>query len=207
MGDFAFPKGTIRPLELGAVYDEIIHGLIAVSLIWPIEETRVLPRKLLLPLAFLLGGVIDVDHIVAAKSFSVHTMFRLPMRPPLTHNLLLPALMLVLFWVMGRRFLSGWMIFLALASHVLRDASDGQVYLFVTDSITRLPIWLFVLGEFALLTASVWSLDWAVVRGAARQPGDGVPEHLVKPGVAGVLAPEGATPGPPHRRRSGEERQ
>lgn len=168
VGDVVVPKGSVWPLELRAGYDELIHGLIAVSIIWPLEGTGSLPRRSLLPLAFLLGGVVDIDHIVAARSFSVYKMFALPMRPPFTHNLIFPVVLLAGFWLFSRRFLSGWILFLALTSHVLRDTFDGRTQLFILGNETHIPFWLYVPGEYLLLVLSYWSTAWKVTGAGER---------------------------------------
>lgn len=77
------------------------------------------------PLVVLL---VDLDHFVSAKSFSLEKALSLRRRPPL-HSLTLAFLFsLVVAFVWG--YSVGYLLLALWVSHLLRDLSDGAVALF-----------------------------------------------------------------------------
>jgi len=98
-----------------AAADPFAHALIAAAVAAPLGRRAVRT-------AVVAGTVIDVDHIVAARSAWPAAMLSLPTRPR-SHALLATAAAGALGAAAGGP-VHGWAAFAGLASHLLRDASD-----------------------------------------------------------------------------------
>jgi membrane-bound metal-dependent hydrolase YbcI (DUF457 family) len=127
---YAVPAAAGHPWLI-ALSDPAVHALVAVVLVLPFY----LLGRISAPLALLrvaLAVLIDLDHAVAAGSLHPARMISLPARP-LSHSLLFALLagggLAALWRGRSRRYPLGllWYLFgLSLASHVLRDAADGN---------------------------------------------------------------------------------
>jgi hypothetical protein len=126
------------PAHLWAAIDSPIHGVLAVLAVSPIFFWREPHTGKTAPIGRLFSrlasaGVaavfIDLDHFVAARSFSLFDATHLNGRPA-THGLLFALLCGLLAWALTRQAADGWVIFGALLSHLLRDAGTGGAPLF-----------------------------------------------------------------------------
>jgi len=141
---------------LVAASDPFAHALLAAAVAAPLGGAPVRT-------AVAAGTLIDVDHVVAARSLRLAPMLSLPVRPR-SHALgVAVALGAVVVAAGGPR--HGWAAFAGLASHLLRDASDTNAPtpllwpLAAPRQIGRGPA---VAGVAALALGS-----WAVSRRAA----------------------------------------
>ena len=140
-----------------AYLDGVAHGATALAVTAPIWLRRPLGKWLkYFFVAGLLGGLIDLDHYVAAGSFALEDLITQPTRPP-THSLTFAAALAVASTLVMKDRLMGWVIFVTLASHVVRDASGFHTPLFwPLDRPHSMPHWLYLLIEVLLLYASFY---------------------------------------------------
>jgi hypothetical protein len=141
-----------------ALVDSAAHGLVALSVTAPIvhSASTAQQRLVLLGLAFVAGTLVGVDHFLATGSHSFRTATHLGKRPP-THSVTFALLVIS----GGGYLLSGtlttaWVVFAALASHVLRDASVGTAPILWPLGDWRIPRWACHVGEVGLVVASCW---------------------------------------------------
>jgi len=102
-----------------ALVDSGAHGLVALLVTAPLLQS---PRLLIL--AFVAGTLVDVDHFLAAGSRSFQAATQLEKRPP-THSLTFALLVSGGGYLFSGSLTTAWIVFAALTSHVLRDASVG----------------------------------------------------------------------------------
>ena len=100
---------------LVAAADPFAHALLAAAVAAPLGRG---PMRT----AVVAGTVIDVDHIVAARSAHPRALIGLDTRP--RSHALLGALALGAVGAAAGGSTHGWAAFAGLASHLLRDASD-----------------------------------------------------------------------------------
>jgi membrane-bound metal-dependent hydrolase YbcI (DUF457 family) len=107
---------------LCAFADPFAHGLLAGAVAAPLARgTRGAP----VVTAVVAGTLIDVDHLVAARSLRPVTWVTLGGGRPRAHTLVLAVGIGGLAAAVGGR-AHGWAAFGGLASHLLRDASDSS---------------------------------------------------------------------------------
>ena len=124
-----------NPLNIPRVYwvllDPIIHALLALIVTSPLlshKEIAAQPLRWLL-IAGLAAVLIDLDHFIVANSFSINDALHLAARPAI-HSLLFALVCALGGYVFTKNALVGWLLFLALLSHILRDAVWGGVPFF-----------------------------------------------------------------------------
>jgi len=122
----------------------------------PIIRSGPAPRQLF-ALAFLAGTLVDVDHFLAAGSRSLWTATHLEKRPP-THSVTFALLVSGGGYLFSGTFITAWIVFAALSSHVLRDASVGTAPILWPLGEWRIPRWAYWLGEVGLLAAPEWAV-------------------------------------------------
>jgi hypothetical protein len=103
--------------SLVAAADPLAHALLAAAVVAPLGRAAIRT-------AVVAGTVIDVDHAIVARSARPRAMLSLPARPA-SHGLLAAAAAGAV-GAAGGGAVHGWAAFAGLASHVLRDASDGS---------------------------------------------------------------------------------
>ncbi len=104
--------------------DEVWHLLTAYLVVIPILYIK---RDPLLSLVPILAVLMDLDHFVAAKGFSLERSLNLPRRPAM-HSITLTLLFSSLF--VGINPIWGIVVLIVMLSHVARDLSSGTVCLF-----------------------------------------------------------------------------
>jgi len=107
------------PSRLQVYSDPLQHALIAAAVVAPL-----VPRagRAVLGTAVAAALVIDVDHVIAARSLRVRATTGLATRPR-THSLV-TAVAAGAAVALARSPLHGWAAFGALTSHLLHDAGD-----------------------------------------------------------------------------------
>ena len=138
-----------------AVIDVLVHGAVALAVTGPCirRATRGKRALALSGLAFLSATVLDLDHFVAAGSLDLHAALSLAARPP-THSLTFALLLGTATSLLSRDRAAGWVVFAALASHVLRDAAMGTAPVLWPLGADAVPRWLYGCGELGLLLVS-----------------------------------------------------
>lgn len=147
--------------EFWTLIDAPIHGLLAMLVTWPLAVRGQSTKKFLarLSLAGLVAVLIDLDHFVAAGSFSLHAATHLGYRP-ITHSLMFALVSAIFVWRITRDPRDGCLWFIALASHLLRDASTGGIhYLLWPFGFDRLSIPAYYASQIGLSTAA-WLIAW-----------------------------------------------
>lgn len=137
--------------SIWGLYDNIAHGIIGVLVLYPLAgESKI--RHIII--TYLLAALLDVDHIFAAGSFSVSAMMALPLRP-FTHSFTFALAVALIAMVAFKKQKSVfYIVFAALASHVLRDASSGLTPFLYPLDVLRIPYWVYLAGEVVLLFIS-----------------------------------------------------
>jgi membrane-bound metal-dependent hydrolase YbcI (DUF457 family) len=142
--------GADRRRWLRGVTDPAVHAAYAALVLAPLAR-----RARWGPLAagVAAGTLIDVDHVVVARSLRLADLWGLGARPR-AHSLPLAAVASGLAWrAAGPRY--GWAAFGGLCSHVLRDATDGGTpLLWPLGRRDRVPRWVFAGAVVGLLAAS-----------------------------------------------------
>jgi hypothetical protein len=138
-----------------ALVDSAAHGLVALSVTAPIvhSASTAQQRLVLLGLAFVAGTLVGVDHFLATGSHSFRTATHLGKRPP-THSVTFALLVSGGGYLLSGTLTTAWVVFAALASHVLRDASVGTAPILWPLGDWRIPRWAYRVGEIGLLLAS-----------------------------------------------------
>ena len=95
--------------------DPLLHALLAAAVVAPLGRRPMLT-------AVVAGTLIDVDHVIAARSARPSAMLSLRTRPP-SHALLATVAAAAIGTAAGGP-LHGWAAYAGLTSHLLRDASD-----------------------------------------------------------------------------------
>jgi len=148
---------------LSAVWAVAIHGVLALVAIAPILW-RSRHRVIYGALAFVGGSVLDLDHVAAAGSLSLHALESLSGRPD-THSLIFVVALGLLAAALTRRPLAGWTVFAVMLSHLLFDGAGGhERILYPFARLDGLPWLLCPLGTLALAGVSL------LVSGAGARP-------------------------------------
>lgn len=147
--------------ETWTLIDAPIHGLLAMLVTWPLAIRGQSSNKFLarLSLAGLVATLIDLDHFVAAGSFSLYSATHLGYRP-ITHSLMFALVSALSVWRITRDPRDGCLWFIALASHFLRDASTGGIhYLLWPFGFDRLSVPAYYASQIGL-SAAAWLIAW-----------------------------------------------
>jgi hypothetical protein len=149
----AIPSGR----SFWALVDSALHGLAALLVTAPIIHSTSTAEQMIVLLgpAFLAGTLVDVDHFLAARSRSFWTATHLAKRPP-THSVTFALLLGTAGYLLSGSLSTAWVVFVALTSHVLRDASVGTAPLLWPLGDWRIPRWAYCVGEVGLVMASSW---------------------------------------------------
>ena len=155
VADQAIARQPFLGQTFWAACDVLVHGAVALVVARPhIRRARSARRALALSgLAFLSATALDLDHFAAAGALDVRAALVLPARPP-THSLTFALLLGAVLYRLSRDRTAGWVAFVAVASHVLRDAAMGTAPLLWPLAVDRVPWWVYVCGELALVWAS-----------------------------------------------------
>jgi membrane-bound metal-dependent hydrolase YbcI (DUF457 family) len=146
-----------RRRRIDAYADPALHAAVAAAVALPLGRRA-------LATSVAASALIDLDHLVAARSLEPDAWLTLPRRPP-THRVAAVAASGALVGALaGARY--GWATFAGLLSHVLRDAVDAETpLLWPWAGRERLPERALVLGS-AGLTLGSWALSRARATGA-----------------------------------------
>jgi len=132
------------------IVDNLIHGIIGFLIVLPYSLIN-RPIKLRFPLlAMTVAMLLDLDHFAAAHSFSISDAISIEAYPG-THSLTMAVIFPSIIYVWKHNFRVTWIVFLALLSHVIRDAGLWGVPLFFPFSGTiKVPYGLYLLVILAL---------------------------------------------------------
>ena len=151
---------------LSAVWAVLAHGIISIIVVLPIVF-RLERRGLFVGVAFIAGSALDLDHVVAAGSFSPRALEHLGHRPE-THSVGFAVATSLITFAFTRRILVAWSVFAVFVAHLLFDAAGGGVYwlypLEQTDGIPWLaaPFGLLLLTIVSMVLAQTQSESTAV---------------------------------------------
>ena len=157
---YAWPKGI--PTSIWALLDAPVHWVLALLIISPLLSHPALGRHLWLwvAVATVAAVLVDLDHFIAARSFSLADALALGSRP-LAHSLLFAVAMAVLTWVVSREPLGALLVLVVLLSHIVRDGSHGGIPLWwPTRGSVDIPVPLY----YALEIGLGWLVLWAAGR-------------------------------------------
>ena len=161
ISDWLIEHHFIFKKEYWGLYDNWVHGMIAVLIAFPLfasdkfgEPLRFAKLVQQAIIVFLIASLLDLDHFIVNFSFSLTKAISLPMRPA-THSLLFAILMSVAFFVITKNKKWTWLIFVSIASHVVRDAYSGATPIFCPLHVYQIPYWSYLGIEYLLLCISV----------------------------------------------------
>ncbi len=154
--DWGLQHDVLGRRELTVWLDPIAHVVLAISVTLPWIVALRLPRSYLL-LAAAAALLIDIDHVVAARSFSLTAAISLPGRP-ISHSLLFSTGAAVIFGLMVRRTTAAIVVLIALFTHVSRDATGGGTpLLWPLAESTQIPAdWHIGFWLMVALAGSFW---------------------------------------------------
>jgi hypothetical protein len=153
LGDAWVDNRTI-PRYLRAVSDPLVHGAVAAIIMSMIRVGRPEWSRWTILVGVAVAMSIDIDHAIAAGSIDVYRMITLPMRPP-THSLTFALAAATLIGFLSRSRSVFALVFVALASHVLRDAYTGELLFYPAPPLTLPYLW-YVGSELILAGAAAW---------------------------------------------------
>jgi membrane-bound metal-dependent hydrolase YbcI (DUF457 family) len=147
-----------RPAQLGEYWrlvDPMNHLMLAVLVVSPFILSR---GSLSAKLACLLGTVlsatlIDIDHIVAAKSFDLYAMTHLGSRP-VTHSLVFALACAAIASIITRRLTIEYVVFAGLTSHIFMDASSGGTPFLFPLAGNKISLEMFWYSQLTLYAVS-----------------------------------------------------
>ncbi|XP_034048832.1 transmembrane protein 267 isoform X2 [Thalassophryne amazonica] len=144
VADHALQLSVIQQhLWLRASLDNATHGLVGLWSWAVVIGLRKRSDVYEMLLAGLLASIIDVDHFCMAGSLSLK-------RPPLHCSSLIPILCLSLRFLMWIGRLKDawcslpWMLFIAMATHHVRDGVRHGLWVCPLGSTAPIPYWLYV---------------------------------------------------------------
>lgn len=138
-----------------ALADIPINGITALLVVSPILYR--FRSRLLAITSVAVGVLLDVDHVVKARSLSLEGILSIGGRP-ITHSLAFAFLLGIVALLLSRRFLGGWVVFAALISHLLRDAAGGLTPILYPLEAFQIPFFYYPAGLVALF---IYSLDFS----------------------------------------------
>jgi membrane-bound metal-dependent hydrolase YbcI (DUF457 family) len=130
----------------------VAHGGIAFLILLPlfILKRASFSKKALFSLT-ALAIFLDLDHFVAARSFSLYAATHLPMRP-LTHSLSFAIILALVVQALTKNPFLSWGAFATIASHIFRDSLSGAgtplLYPFPSESLSYLQFYLLEVSLF-----------------------------------------------------------
>ena len=154
--DAGLKGNVLGTRELSVFLDPLAHVVLAIIVVFPWIVALQLP-SFHLPLAAASAVLIDIDHLVAAGSLSVKDAITLPMRP-VSHSVLFCLGLAVILGLIARRLSVMGIVFIALLTHVSRDAtSGGTPWLWPLVQAPRIPMGLHI-GLW--LTVAISGVFW-----------------------------------------------
>lgn len=155
--DAGINHNVLGSRELSILLDPIAHAVLAITVVLPWVVAAQLPRFYLL-LAVAVAVLIDIDHFLVTSSLSVRDAINMSMRP-ISHSLLFCAGLAVILGLIARSRNLAIVVFLALLTHISRDAtSGGTAWLFPLLVAPRLPVGLHI---SLWLTIALIGVYWA----------------------------------------------
>ncbi|MBI1297603.1 hypothetical protein GC175_21910 [bacterium] len=157
---YAWPKGV--PTQLWALLDPPVHWVLALLIVSPLLSHPVLGRHLWLwvAVATVAAVLVDLDHFIAARSFSLADALALGSRP-FAHSLLFVVAMAVVTWLVSREPVGALLVLVVLLSHIVRDGSHGGI-----------PLWWPARGNVDIAVPLYYVLEiglgWVVLWAAGR---------------------------------------
>lgn len=160
--DYVIESETLLPRQVRAIADGFVHGSVALLLLLPLRLFCRWPTSVVL-FGAIVAMAIDVDHFIAAGSLRVMDAISLPGRP-LTHSLPFALLMAGLAYGVSRRHWPAAVVFVALCSHVLRDATSGGTPLLLYAQVS-IPWWSYAVACLLMLFGMVGLADGKLLIG------------------------------------------
>ncbi|MEY2829719.1 MAG: hypothetical protein RIQ33_1577 [Bacteroidota bacterium] len=160
ISDWLIHKHYFFKQEYWGLYDNWVHGMIAVLIALPIISTNKFGEPLRFAkllqntiIVFLIASLLDLDHFIVNFSFSLTQAISLTMRPA-THSITFAIAAAIIYFIITKNKKWTWLVFVAIASHVVRDAYGGGTPIFYPAKISMIPYWSYLVSEYLLIISS-----------------------------------------------------
>lgn len=149
--DQALKDNLLGKLEWTALLDPVAHLALALMVVIPLAMRWKTPRWPVL-VALFLALAIDLDHFIAAGSFSIRDAISLPHRP-IAHSFAVALGVASLCGIIFRSANAAALVALALINHISRDGSGGgsTPMFWPSDFEWKIP-WSWHLGFWLLFS-------------------------------------------------------
>jgi hypothetical protein len=143
------------------LYDNWVHGIIAVLVVLPLlskkfgEPLRFAKLAQNIVVVFLIASLLDLEHFIVNFSFSLTKAISLTMRPA-THSITFAIAASIIYFGITKNKKWTLIIFIAIVSHVVRDAYGGGTPIFYRSKISMIPYWSYLVVECILLGISYY---------------------------------------------------
>lgn len=138
--------------EITGLFDTFLHGVISLLILLPLCL-----RFYDYMIAFGTSFILDIDHMVCAKSLKIKDALNLPARP-VTHSITFATLISIIIWLLlpvPFRIYLPIVVFISLTSHILRDSAEGKTFILWPFRINRLAYPLYIALEIILFVLAV----------------------------------------------------
>ncbi|XP_070545963.1 transmembrane protein 267-like [Ptychodera flava] len=160
-GDTAMQLPWIsRNMALRAIADNGIHAVIGLWCWSLVSGLQTIDDVLQTILCGVLSSAVDLDHFIAAKSFSLKDALSLKSRPPFHATTLIPVIacflkLSIYLHPMPRLQNLPWIFSVAWFSHHIRDGTRRGLWMWPFGSTPPIPYWLYPMVTMVLPLVTV----------------------------------------------------
>lgn len=154
--DWCLQHNVTGRREFTALLDPVAHFTLAIMVTLPWVVALKIPFRFFL-CAVISAVLIDLDHFIAAGSFSLSDAIQLPARP-MAHSLIFVFGFAVLCGLVMRSRVAFYVVLLALICHLSRDASGGGTtpLFWPFDYVLKIPQYLHLGFWLVVGLAGAW---------------------------------------------------
>jgi membrane-bound metal-dependent hydrolase YbcI (DUF457 family) len=145
--DYLQYRKASKAREILSILDAFIHGVVAVIIVSPLLGIPGINKILILTVSFF-----DIDHFIVAKSMRISDAIKLNLRP-YTHSITFALVLGFMTWGISQQAFLGIVVFIAVTSHVIRDAADGITPFLWPLPVRKIPYWLYLTVEILLFVS------------------------------------------------------
>ena len=148
ISDYIFLR--VKNVLYRSLLDTFSHGVISLIICLPLASSL-----FDIIFSFLLAFLLDFDHFVVARSFSLEKATSLPLRP-YTHSITFALFLSFIFYLFSKSLKLSFISFFAISSHVIRDADTGITPILFPLKVYKIPRILYYTLEVLLLVLAFY---------------------------------------------------